>query len=113
MHVRNRSRPPDGRPDPLPIGDAFRQSVLPAGAHEPAATIVTLLLLVAGTLGAGLFARSAAGRKMFLRIETAFLLRLPYYTVFRTMIRQHTAAPEDAAAWLLFTMGRRELLYRA
>ena len=64
---------------------------------EPAATIITLLLLVAGTLGAGLFARSAAGRKMFLRIETAFLLRLPYYTVFRTMIRQQTAAPEDAA----------------
>ncbi len=79
-----------------PVAAAFRSSVLPASAHEPAATILTVLLLVAMTLAAGLFARSAAGRKVFLRIETAFLMRLPFYTVFQTMIRQQTAAPEDA-----------------
>lgn len=73
-----------------PVGQAIRHMILPTGSHEPAATLLTALVLVALAFGAGLLARSLAGRWVFERIEAAVLLRFPAYTMFRSAIRAQT-----------------------
>lgn len=77
-----------------PVGSALRGAFLPAASHEPLATILTVLLLLALALAAGLVAQSGIGKRIFDRIETLFLLRFPYYTLLRSTLRGTANGPE-------------------
>lgn len=63
--------------------EALHDSLFPQAASRIVPFLLAVLVLVAIAFVAGLFARTAAGRRVFVTLEDSILSRLPVYTLLR------------------------------
>ncbi len=91
-----------------PIGHAAHATVFPGTESDFGAFAFSALVLLAIAFGAGLFARSGPGRRIFGWLETRILLPLPPYTLLRQTI--HDMA--GSSARLAGTTGSEVVLAR-
>ena len=81
-----------------PVGTAIHDTFFPWAHTDLAPFLFAVLNLVVIAFGAGLFARSRAGRHIFGGIEALILERLPLYTIFRQMITDMAGAERLSGA---------------
>lgn len=80
-----------------PIGVALHEALFPRATHEAGPLVFVALALVGLAFLAGLFARSAIGRRIFGWLEARILMALPPYTLLRQTVRDMAGGAERLA----------------
>lgn len=80
-----------------PLGRQIHETLFPYSASVFWPIVFAVLILVGLAFLAGIFARSTLGRRMFARLETTFLDRLPPYAILRQMIQDFSDSGNNLA----------------
>lgn len=76
------------------LAAALNDALFSGGASDAATFLLSIVFLAAIAAGAGIFARTAAGRRTFEWCEQTILARLPIYTLLRQTLADMTSSVE-------------------